>query len=307
MNSWQRWWQAPSTHWLRRALFQVHLWLGIGFGLYLLIISVSGSAIVLRPHIHRWFVHSQADVSAGPALAGAALQQRIAAAYEPARSTGVLQPRRPGSALIVDLQLGTSIESRYFDQHRGVDLGSTEPHIVRGIEWLTLLHDELHLERRGRTLNGIGGLVLLLLLFSGGVLWWQGQRRWREGLLLRSHSTRPLLWQLHSFAGFWAFLLFFAWGLTAVYFAWPLPFDLLMDRFDADLMDAERPDGWLLFLIDLHFGRFRGTLWAACLWTVLGLLPAFMYISGFVLWYRRVLQRRPAGEGVSGQRLPRMP
>ena len=137
-----------------------------------------------------------------------------------------------------------------------------------------------------------GRQVLLLMLFTGVVLWWQGRRRWHEGLLLRRDSPRPLLWQLHSCIGFWTLLLVFAWGLSAVYFAWPLPFELLMDRFDDDLLDAQRPDGWLLFLIDLHFGRFRGTLWAALLWVPLGLLPAFMYVSGFLLWYRRVLQRR---------------
>lgn len=307
MNGWQRWWQAPQTHWLRRALFQLHLWLGIGLGLYILVISVSGSAIVLRPQIHRWLVHSQADASAGPALEGSALEQRIAQTYAPATSVEILLPRRPGAAVLVQLEHAGNVESRYFDQHRGTDLGETEPWPVRAIEWLTLLHDELLLERRGRALNGVGGLLLLLMVFTGMVLWWQGRRRWHEGLQLSRDSSRAWLWQLHSFMGFWAFPLFFAWGLTAVYFAWPLPFDLLIARFDADVMDAERPDGWLLFLIDLHFGRFRGTLWAACLWTLLGLLPAFMYISGFVLWYRRVLKRPQAALPASGQRLPPVP
>lgn len=307
MKWWQRWWQAPHTHWLRRGLFQVHLWLGIGLGLYILVISVSGSVIVLRPQIHRWLVHSQADVAAGPALAGAALEQRIAATYAPAKSTEILLPRRPGAAVFVQLQHEDRSETRYFDQHRGIDLGETDPWPVRTIEWLTQLHDELLLDRAGRSLNGIGGLMLLLMLFSGVALWWQGRQRWRDGLQLRWGSPRPLLWQLHSFAGFWAFLLFFAWGITAVYFAWPLPFDLMIDYLDADLMDAERPDSWLLFLIDLHFGRFRGTLWAACLWTLLGLLPAFMYVSGFVLWYRRVLKRRLYPVAASGQPVPPVP
>jgi uncharacterized iron-regulated membrane protein len=307
MNGWQRWWQAPQTHWLRRALFQLHLWLGVGFGLYVLVISVSGSAIVLRPQIHRWLVHNQADVAAGAALEGAVLEQRIAVVYAPAVSTEILLPRRPGAAVLVQLESDGRSESRYFDQHRGIDLGRTDPWPVRTVEWLTLLHDELLLERRGRTLNGIGGILFLAMLFTGMVLWWQGRQRWREGLLLRRDSPRVLLWQLHSFIGFWALLLFFAWGLTAVYFAWPLPFDLLMDHFDSDLMDAERPDGWLLFLLDLHFGRFRGTLWAACLWTVLGLLPAFMYISGLVLWYRRVLKRQQQPLAASGQRVPPVP
>ena len=39
--------------WARKALFQVHLWTGIGVGLYILVISISGSAIVFRREITR--------------------------------------------------------------------------------------------------------------------------------------------------------------------------------------------------------------------------------------------------------------
>jgi uncharacterized iron-regulated membrane protein len=38
---------------LRRALFQLHLWMGIGLGLYVFVISLSGSAIVLRREMDR--------------------------------------------------------------------------------------------------------------------------------------------------------------------------------------------------------------------------------------------------------------
>ena len=55
MNSFQRWLQAPQTALFRRALFQVHLWLGIGFGLYVLVISVSGSALLLKSPFYTWF------------------------------------------------------------------------------------------------------------------------------------------------------------------------------------------------------------------------------------------------------------
>jgi uncharacterized iron-regulated membrane protein len=43
----------PHSLWLRRALFQVHLWFGIAIGLYVLIISVSGSLIVFRRELDR--------------------------------------------------------------------------------------------------------------------------------------------------------------------------------------------------------------------------------------------------------------
>ena len=43
----------PQSVWLRRVLFQVHLWLGLAIGLYIIVISVSGSLIVFRRELDR--------------------------------------------------------------------------------------------------------------------------------------------------------------------------------------------------------------------------------------------------------------
>ena len=48
MTTWQRWVQRPQSLAVRKAILQVHLWVGIGVGLYILLISISGSAIVYR-------------------------------------------------------------------------------------------------------------------------------------------------------------------------------------------------------------------------------------------------------------------
>ncbi len=292
MTSWKRWLQAPQTLWFRRALFHVHLWMGIGLGLYILMISVSGSAIVLRPQIARWFTPSQVPSTAGPELTGAALDTRIAEVYAEYSVTSVVPSTREGRATYVALaNLDGSEVTRFFDQYTGNDLGSTYPWQVATVEWLTRLHDELLMGRQGRTLNGIGGILFLLMTLSGVILWWQGSRRWQEGMMIRRGNPRGFNWQLHSFLGFWSLLLMFVWGLTSVYFAWPTPFDAVIDWFDSDLNDFERPDGWLLTLIDFHFGRFRGLLWANILWIFLGFLPAVMFITGFILWYKRVVKR----------------
>ncbi|MDG1851280.1 MAG: PepSY domain-containing protein, partial [Gammaproteobacteria bacterium] len=81
MNNWQRWVQAPNTTFFRRALFQIHLWLGIALGLYILVISVSGSAVVLRPQFSRWFIASEVSTQTGEALAGSELEARVAEVY----------------------------------------------------------------------------------------------------------------------------------------------------------------------------------------------------------------------------------
>jgi uncharacterized iron-regulated membrane protein len=51
-TAWQRWVHRPQRVWLRRAIFQVHLWSGIGLGLYVLFVSVTGSVLVYRNELY---------------------------------------------------------------------------------------------------------------------------------------------------------------------------------------------------------------------------------------------------------------
>lgn len=44
--------QHPRKLWIRRALFQVHLWLGVLLSLYVAVIGLSGSVIVWEDEIH---------------------------------------------------------------------------------------------------------------------------------------------------------------------------------------------------------------------------------------------------------------
>ena len=46
---------TSQTVWLRKALFQVHLWCGLGIGLYLVVISVTGSVLVYRSELRQAF------------------------------------------------------------------------------------------------------------------------------------------------------------------------------------------------------------------------------------------------------------
>ena len=55
MSSLAPWVRQPQTVWLRKALFQIHLWSGIGIGLYLVVISVTGSVLVFRSELRQTF------------------------------------------------------------------------------------------------------------------------------------------------------------------------------------------------------------------------------------------------------------
>src|SRR5204862_6344147 len=53
LTLWSRWLRNPQRIWLRRAFFQVHLWCGLAIGLYILMISVTGSILVYRNELFR--------------------------------------------------------------------------------------------------------------------------------------------------------------------------------------------------------------------------------------------------------------
>ena len=156
------------------------------------------------------------------------------------------------------------------------------------LSWFVDLHDNLLVGTTGRRLNGIGGAAFLLIVLTGAVLWWPGRGRWIHSLTVSRHSRGlQLLWRLHSTLGFWSFALLACWGFTAIYFAFPLPFEALIDRFDPNPDDFDRPgERLLLTLIAGHFGRFGG-IEVRIAWILLGLVPVALFVTGFLLWWKR--------------------
>ena len=78
----ERWMRRPQTVWLRRALLQVHLWTGVAVGLYVVAISVSGSAIVYRNELYKKLSPSpQTFPATGPRLTHDQLKHAAERAY----------------------------------------------------------------------------------------------------------------------------------------------------------------------------------------------------------------------------------
>jgi len=280
--------RVPRRMALRRLVGRFHLWLALGLGLYIVVLSVSGSAVVFRRELNQWLVPRTVESTEGERLTGEGLHAAVARVYPGATIVEIREPARAERPVFVALEQGGERTDRLFDPFAVRDLGESFPMTLRVVEWFVDLHDNLLAGRVGRVVNGIGGFLFLTLIATGVWIWWPGVRHLARGLMVgRPSATRRFLWRLHGVLGIWSLALLFVWAATAVYFAFPEPFERTIDFFDDDPNDTSRPgEAVLLAMIQLHFGRFGG-LTIRFLWVALGLLPAVLFVTGFVLWWTR--------------------
>lgn len=302
MNTWHRWIIAPHTHWLRRLLFQVHLWLGIGLGLYVLVIALSGSALLLKSPFYNWFEPKWLVPTADKPLTGDKLTARMAEVYQGYQLGFAIEAYEPNRATYIVLNKGGQYFPHYFNQYTGQDQGAANPWPIKSVEWLADVHAELLLGRKlGRRVNGIGGVLFILMSLSGLVLWWQGRARWYEGLLLRLNSSRSLWWQLHTFFGFWTLLLMLAWGVSGFQLGFPREMDAIVNWFNTDPAARPRSSSWLRFFQAVHFARFGQTALTRWAWIIASFVPTLLFVSGFVVWWQRVISKRWRQRGAQTQ------
>ena len=279
LTAWQRWVRRPQRLWLRRALFQVHLWVGIGLGLYVLVISISGSLVVYRPQLSKKF--SRAEIilpHSASRMTSAQQEENARRLYSGYQVDYVSESRRPDRPSTIVLERGHLRIARLFNPYTGADLGDPLSRAQRIIEWLVDLHDNLLLGTTGRLLNGLAAILVTLLALTGVVLWWPGIKNWRRSLVI-NWKTNPsrVNWDLHSAVGIWCVLFVLLWGVSGIYFTFPQTLTrILGDR----AMSA---------LVRYHFGRMG---WASRpIWTILGLAPAVLFVTGALMWWNRVLRK----------------
>jgi uncharacterized iron-regulated membrane protein len=279
------WLRQPQRVPLRHWLLKIHRWLALIIGVYIVVISVSGSAVVFRPEINRWAIPRFVPDVSGERVQGDLLESALAEAYPGAEILNVAAPRFPRDPVYVSMSRDGKEESRLYDPYALRDMGSSYPPTVAAVEWMVSLHDDLLSGTTGRRVNGVGGALMLVLSITGLIIWWSGKRSWKRGLYMPLHSPRKL-WHLHGAAGFWLWILLLNWSVTSLYLSFPGPFEDLRDWLDPDMMDFVRPGDTLIpFLLDGHFGRFGG-IWGRTTWAIIGLTPALLFVTGFIVWWR---------------------
>jgi uncharacterized iron-regulated membrane protein len=362
----------PQRVWFRRALFQIHLWAGVGIGLYVIAISLSGSILVLEQDLlddtHTSVSSIQKPISFGEAVA-------LAQSAHPDSHLHYIDNRnRDGkvvSVLLTNVR-GTQVVNVDRAAGRIVD-DSVRQRRHSVLSFLEDLHNQLLGGTTGERVNAIGGGLLFLMSLTGIVLWWPGRKNWKRALTVLWRARWPRVnFDLHVAFGFWTLLFVAMWGLTGLYFGFPFQFrkgvarltpivempkasdwkrgeplrpldeyiDTTLNKFPGnelvfltygvqedhgsivvlisrdrriplelardivylqpatlEILGTEQSARWswgdrlLMWAYTIHFGDFGGLL-TKPIWVVFGLIPAGLTVTGYLMWWNRVLKKK---------------
>ena len=211
--------ENPRRLRLRRALFQVHLWLGIFLSVYVALIGISGSALVFEDELR---AYSTRDLHSDPAHLASAQQVLRAAQQDYPRETPtyLAWPSTETPAYTLYLRNAADV------QH-SVLADATDGHLLtaRPCLFIDTVHDfhvYLLMGRTGFIINCLAGIGLLVLALTGAVLWWPGLRLWFRGFRVNLRGNwKRINYDLHNVIGILTLALVSFWGFSAIDFLLP--------------------------------------------------------------------------------------
>src|SRR6185503_1256798 len=220
----------PQSVFARRALFQVHLWLGVIAGVYIFVVCATGAALMFRIDMQRALHPDLFTPSAdGPPADPVAIMESVTTSYPGERVSGIDAPTTARPTYLAYASSGDRFRTLLLDPVSAEMLGElADTSFVRTLQDL---HFDLLGGRTGRVINGIGAVILTLMCVTGLVIWWPGRSNWRRSLLVDfGRNWKRINWDLHSATGFWTVAIVLMWAVTGVYFAFPSAFRSAVNR-----------------------------------------------------------------------------
>jgi len=250
----------PRKLWLRRALFQIHLWIGVLLSLYVIVIGLTGSILVFEDEIRRFSLRHVPFDEAHIAPVSTVIAQAHSSC--PALQLNFITPPQKRSP-IWTLYL---VDAHGRDKTIYADAASGALLMQRGklfIDYVLDLHVNLMMGLTGFIVNCIAGAGLLLLAISGVILWWPGIKLWMRGFFVSfHHKWKRINYDAHNAVGIWTLLIISWWGITAVYFLLPAKVSAVVNAVSPlvgmkEPQDVDPPPGSAVASIDDIVARQR--------------------------------------------------
>lgn len=345
---------------MRRAVFQLHLWVGVLTGAYIFVVCLTGAALVFRIDLQRaLYPHLFTPKIEGALADPVMVMESVSRAYPDDRLSGVDAPTTARPTYLAYVTRGPEFLTVLIDPVSAEVLGVLPDRTI--IRTVQDLHFNLLLGRTGRIVNGVGAICILLMCVSGVWIWWTSRRNWRR-----------TTWELHRTVGAWSAVCVAMWAVTGLSFGFPrefraainwwspitvsrtpqsgapgnvmvserpswraqietarasmpgravarvvLPFNdraaflvmfapasptpggatleaVYLDQFTGQVIDEARApqtlgDRLMSWVVPLHVGDFSSRA-LKLLWLIMGLMPPVLFVSGLLMWWRRVVR-----------------
>lgn len=211
---------------------RVHLWLGLSLGMILVLLGITGAALVFYIEIDD-LIHREVRVEAA-----APAPSWTSPVWDRALATGRGRwPNADGTWSFEVTGKGGSIPARYYPpsnhQHHhaeremvwfsgdGREIVRAEPWGGYLMSWLYELHANLLAGETGRQIAGWSGFAAAILLVSGVISWWP-RGSWHKALAFKSHAVSiRRLRDLHKLSGLYSLLLLIVVVVTGAFLALP--------------------------------------------------------------------------------------
>ena len=243
----------PQQVWWRRAIFQIHLWVGLLLCLYTSVIGLTGSILVFENEIEHtaysglWRASHLSQASSDGKINLSEAISTVTAAYPGYRLSVAYMPDKEGDNFEVFLSQNGHFRYVFVDATTGRLAGAINPD-TSWIVWITQLHFRLLAGKTGFFINGVGAASLLLLCITGVIVWWAGIKNWTRGLKIDLRRRwKRINYDTHCAVGFWTLLMLSMWAFTAIYFVWPRPIESAVNAFSS-IVSAKPP----VFIVPLR-------------------------------------------------------
>ena len=221
--------KKPLSSRFRRVILWVHLWTNLVVGLFVLIVTLSGTALVFRDQTDRLIFYPEMYRESAGASTTDIQEARevVARAYPEMKVDAIAVPEVMSGVYQVEmLAKDGSYAAATVDPATGEVLGERGDMYAEGFNgFLTKVHFYLFAGEVGLTdelgmkLVSIVGIALLVMLVTGVYLWWLGLRLWASEFRVRWRGDRySRNYDYHKVVGIFAVPVLALIALTGVTF-----------------------------------------------------------------------------------------
>ena len=215
---------GKNSYTFRKFINDIHLWLGIGSGIIIFVICLSGTILVFDTEIKSFFTD---DVSLENTSLPVKNLDEIAASIS-AEGLGELSSisLKEKAGEFYEARIKTSPEDRrgttFLVNPHTAEVFSAPPSSADAFMFsMFRLHRWLLLDTSiGRPIVGVATIIFLLLSISGLVLWFPKKMKWRNfksGFKIKTRANwKRVNHDLHNTLGFYSVILIIIMGLTGL-------------------------------------------------------------------------------------------